>query len=315
VGTAGGILLIFVIAFIAGSIAYVGDRVGHQVGRKRLTLFGLRPKYTSTIVAVATGVMIALVATGGVLLTTPLARDAFFHLSEINDKVNELQAQADQLETQTHESNVVINRGELLYNQFLIITPQESAADRRKHLGQFFDAVVASLNRTYERSGLKEFTGKSTDPDIGLKLDKVLADPRITGFLLDGPVLLVAVADENLCPNDRISFTVAGYSDHPIFKTGQPLTSVEVDGGTVISPNVAYGQLSGAVQDEAIGLGMPAYFTTLVPSPGTEQFFRETQATVKSGKGRFYITARAATDVYPHTGGIPVSFTLSRTPK
>jgi hypothetical protein len=315
VGTVGGILLIFVIAFVAGSIAYVGDRVGHQVGRKRLTLFGLRPKYTSTIVAVGTGVMIALIATCGVLLTTPLARDAFFHLSEINDKVNELQAQADQLEKQTHESNVVINRGDLLYNQFLIITPQETQAERRRRLGQFFDAVVASLNRTYVRSGLKAFTGKSTDPDIAKKLDDVLADPRIAGFLLDGPVLLVAVADENLFPNDKISFTVAGYSDHPIFKAGQALTTVEVDGGIAISPNVAYGQLSGAVQDEATGLGMPSYFTTLIPSAGTEQFFRETEATVKEGKGRFYIIARAATDVYPHTGGIPVTFTLSRNPK
>ena len=137
-GTVGGLILIAVIGFVAGAIAYVGDRVGHQVGRKRLTLFGLRPKYTSTIVAVGTGVMIALIATTGVLLTTPLARDAFFHLSEINDKVNELQAQADQLEKQTHESNVVINRGDLLFNQFLIITPQESQPDRRKRLARFF---------------------------------------------------------------------------------------------------------------------------------------------------------------------------------
>jgi hypothetical protein len=315
VGTAGGILLIFVIAFVAGSIAYVGDRVGHQVGRKRLTLFGLRPKYTSTVVAVATGVMIALVATGGVLLTTPLARDAFFHLSEINDKVNLLQAQADQLEKQTHESNVVINRGELLYNQFLVITPQQAQSARRKGLAQFFDAVVASLNATYAHSGLKPFTGKSTDPDISKKLDDVLNDPRVQGFLLDGPVLLVAVADENLFPNDKISFTVAAYLDREIFKAGQPLTSVEVDGGTAIIPNVAYGQLAAAVQDEAIGLGMPAYFTTLVPGPGTEQFFRQAQAAVKSGKGRFYVIARAGQVVFPHTGGIPVTFELSRKPR
>ena len=314
-GTVGGILLIFVIAFVAGSIAYVGDRVGHQVGRKRLTLFGLRPKYTSTIVAVGTGVMIALVATGGVLLTTPLARDAFFHLQEINDKVNELQAQADQLEKQTHESNVVINRGDLLYNQFLVITPQETQADRRRRLAQFFDAVVASLDRTYARSGLKPFTGKSTDPDIAKKLDAVMNDPRVLGFLLDGPVLLVAVADENLFPNDKISFTVAAYLDHRIFLAGQPLTSVEIEGGTSIAPNLAYGQLASAIQDEAIGLGMPAYFTTLVPAPGTEQFFREAQATVKAGKGRFYIIGHAATEIFPHTGGIPVSFTLSRNPK
>jgi len=314
-GRVGGVLLIIAIAIVAGSIAYVGDRVGHQVGRKRLTLFGLRPKYTSTIVAVGTGVMIALVATIVVLLTTPLARDAFFHLSEINDKVNLLQSQADQLEKQTHESNVVVNRGQLLYNQFLIITPTESQADKRKSIGQFFDAVVTSLNHTYVRSGLKPNERKSTDVETQKLLDSVLSDPRVQGFLISGPVLFVAVADENLFPNDRISFTIAAYLDKAIFRSGQALTSVEVDGGTAIVPNIAYGQLAGAIQEEAIGLGMPAYFTTALPSLTAEQFFRQAQATVRAGHGRYYIVARAAADVYPHTGGIPVTFSLSRNPK
>ncbi|HMD02671.1 MAG TPA: DUF3084 domain-containing protein, partial [Candidatus Baltobacteraceae bacterium] len=59
-GAFGGSALILAIVLIAGSIAYVGDRVGHYVGRRRLSLFGLRPKYTSTIVAVGTGMVIAL---------------------------------------------------------------------------------------------------------------------------------------------------------------------------------------------------------------------------------------------------------------
>ena len=37
-GTIGGLLIVIAIAILAGGIAYVGDRVGHQVGRKRLTL-------------------------------------------------------------------------------------------------------------------------------------------------------------------------------------------------------------------------------------------------------------------------------------
>ena len=60
---------------------------------------------------------------------------------------------------------------------------------------------------------------------------------------------------------------------------------------------------------------MPAYFTTLLPSLTAEQFFRQTRETVRLGHGRYYIVARAAADVYPHTGGIPVSFSLSRNPK
>ena len=47
-----GVGNVLFVMLIAGAVAYVGDRVGHQVGRKRLSLFGIRPRYTSTIVAI-----------------------------------------------------------------------------------------------------------------------------------------------------------------------------------------------------------------------------------------------------------------------
>ena len=90
----GGLLVVLIIIVMAGAIAYVGDRVGHQVGRKRLTLFGLRPKYTSTIVAVGTGMIIALIVTLGALAASSYVRTAFFRLGTLTGRINELQAQA-----------------------------------------------------------------------------------------------------------------------------------------------------------------------------------------------------------------------------
>jgi hypothetical protein len=313
-GTLGGIAIVIAITLIAGLIAYIGDRVGHQVGRKRMTLFGLRPKYTSTIVAVATGMTIALIAQVVTLSTSPYARAALFHLSDINNRVNELQNKADALEQQYAEQNIVVNRGELMYEQFLIITPQESPAARTKLFDAFFDAVVASVNGRFVRQGLAPFKGKSSDPDIAKKIDEVLSDTRVTGFLLSGPVLLVAIADRNLFPHDAIHFTFAPYADQVIFHNRQPVVSVEVDGGTAISPNVAYGQLASAISQEAIEHGMPSYFANAIPSLSLTQI-QATQSEIKAGRGRYYIVAHAAVDVYPHTGGIPVTFTLSRDPK
>jgi len=53
----GAALIILLIA-LGGVIAYVGDMVGRRVGRQRLTLFGLRPKHTSVIIAVITGIIV-----------------------------------------------------------------------------------------------------------------------------------------------------------------------------------------------------------------------------------------------------------------
>lgn len=309
-----GVLLVAIIVLVAGLIAYVGDRVGHQVGRKRMTLFGLRPKYTSTIVAVGTGMTIAFVATVVPLLTTPLARQAFFHLSEINERVNQLQAQAAQLEKQTRESNIVVPRGQPLYDQFLLITPQQPPEERRRALGVFFDAVVASINRTYVRQGLKAYAGKSSEPAIARKLDDVLADIKVQGTLISGPVLLVAVADYNLFVNDRITFSLAPYADVRVFAADQAIASVEVDGGTQINPNLAFSELNAAVAQTAIDAKMPYFFATALPSITRAQI-EKMQADIAGGTGRFYIIARAASAVYVHTAAVPVTYELSRTPK
>ncbi|GAC1304370.1 MAG: hypothetical protein NVS2B3_13580 [Vulcanimicrobiaceae bacterium] len=316
-GTLGGILVVVVIVLLAGLIAYLGDRVGHQVGRKRLTLFGLRPKYTSTIVAVATGMTIALAVTLVTILASGYAKQAFFHLNEINNQVNELQARADELNrqvTQVRENGIVVNRGTLLYGQFLIITPQQSRSQQLAALAAYFDAVVESVNRNYVPLGLRPYRKRAKEPEIAKLLGAVIDNPKVQGPLLRGPTLLVAIADQNLVAGDTIGFTFAPYPDVPIFHKDQSIASVEIDGGTNVVPNIAYGQLAGAVRDAAIEGGMPVYFANPFGSPSAREI-AATGAAIKGGRGRFYILARATRDVFPHTGGVPVSFSLSRNPK
>ncbi len=313
-GRIGGIAAVIVIVLVAGLIAYIGDRVGHQVGRKRMTLFNLRPKYTSTIVAVATGMMIALVATAVTLSTSPYARAAFFHLSEINNRVNALQAQADALVDRVRNTNIVLARGEVVYTQFLLIKPQQSRTEQLAEVAAFFDAAVEAMNQRFGPAGLRPFVGRAKDPEIQKKLKSVLDDETTQGFLLRGPVLMIALADQNLFVNDSLHFGIKTYADQQIFRTAAPITSVEIDGGTAIVPSVAYGQLATAIREIAIEHGMPPAFATVVPSL-TDDAVSVTRRTILSGRGRYYIVARSRGDVFPHTAEIPVSFHLSRTPR
>ncbi|HBS58399.1 MAG TPA: DUF3084 domain-containing protein, partial [Firmicutes bacterium] len=41
-----GISLIAVLAVMGGMIAYIGDKIGTKVGKRKLSVFGLRPKHT-----------------------------------------------------------------------------------------------------------------------------------------------------------------------------------------------------------------------------------------------------------------------------
>ena len=313
-GTLGGFVLIVAITIIAGGIAYFGDRVGHQIGRRRLTLFGLRPKYTSTIIAVGTGMMIAFVVTILALSFSAYARAAFFHLDEINQRVNQLQAQADEL-NKLRDTSVVINRGDLLYEQYLRLTPQMTRAAKLKALSAFFDAVVQALDRRYVSARLKPNRSHGGDPEVQRKLGEFLDDPRTQGVLLSNvPVIVLALADQNLFVNDPIHFAFVPYPDRLLFPAGKTLGSVEVDGGTTIVPTIAYGQLQGAVGNLAIGIGMPGPFARALPAISDEQVRRMSEE-IRTGRGHFYIVAKATIDVYPHTGAIPIAFELRRSPK
>ena len=53
-------LIIFI--FVSGFIAYFGDLLGRRMGKKRLTLFNLRPRHTAIIITTITGMLISALA-------------------------------------------------------------------------------------------------------------------------------------------------------------------------------------------------------------------------------------------------------------
>ena len=50
-----GVKILIIIALMGGLIAYMGDKLGTKIGKRRMSLFGLRPKHTSIIVTIVTG--------------------------------------------------------------------------------------------------------------------------------------------------------------------------------------------------------------------------------------------------------------------
>jgi uncharacterized protein (DUF3084 family) len=60
------VTLVFFLLLIplAGFIAWAGDRIGHKTGKKRQSLFGLRPRHTAMVFTIGSGMAIAFVSFG-----------------------------------------------------------------------------------------------------------------------------------------------------------------------------------------------------------------------------------------------------------
>ena len=57
-----GVVIVLILMVMGGIIAFLGDKIGSKVGKRRLTMFGLRPKYTSIIITIVSGVLMKMSA-------------------------------------------------------------------------------------------------------------------------------------------------------------------------------------------------------------------------------------------------------------
>lgn len=79
-----GIILIGVMVATGGAIAFIGDKLGTKIGKKRLSIFGLRPRHTSMIITVITGILITGVTIGAMAVVSKDVRTALFGMEELN---------------------------------------------------------------------------------------------------------------------------------------------------------------------------------------------------------------------------------------
>jgi hypothetical protein len=308
-----GIGLVMLITIVAGGIAYIGDRVGHQVGRKRLTLFGLRPKYTSTIVAVATGMLIALSVTLVALVGSQQVRTAFFRLSQLNSQINQLQAQAI---AQQNELNTTRNRSIVMENGApvaagYVIDVTQSEAQQMRLFSTFFDDTVRSANVTADRLGLLHDTKHSTDPDVRANLLTELREAR-EHFAAMGdahvPILFLPIAPINLFRGEHITFTFGAWADRLLYANGDAVAQIDVEGGrSIAGPD--YRLLVTRATEALAKRGMPVQF--LGPPSGFDPArFEAATSQLARVKGRFRLVARSEGPLYPHTGIFSLAVSL-----
>jgi len=83
-------ILIFVLIVISGLIAVAGDWVGLKIGKKRITIFGLRPHYTAIFITIITGILITSITISILSVASIDVRTALFGMEELKEKLSDL---------------------------------------------------------------------------------------------------------------------------------------------------------------------------------------------------------------------------------
>ena len=85
-----GIRMIVIMAIVGGLIAYIADNMGSKIGKKRMSVFGLRPKHTSILLTVLSGMLISVLTIGVMAISSESARTALFGMEKIKAELKSL---------------------------------------------------------------------------------------------------------------------------------------------------------------------------------------------------------------------------------
>lgn len=128
--------LIGTLVLVSALVAWVGDIVGMKLGKKRITFMNLRPKHTSRIISVLTGVGIAMITLFAISAASEPVRTALFSMNYVQNQINSLTAelQKNRGSLQDMELELFASRGDLSEKQLELQIVEEKLADGTKNL-------------------------------------------------------------------------------------------------------------------------------------------------------------------------------------
>ena len=88
-------ILVFTLIIISGLIAFIGDWVGLKIGKKRVTIFGLRPHHTAIVITVLSGILIAIITVTILAISSNDVRTALFGMEELKEKLTYLSREVE----------------------------------------------------------------------------------------------------------------------------------------------------------------------------------------------------------------------------
>jgi uncharacterized protein (DUF3084 family) len=132
------LVLIAAILVLGGVIATVGDRLGMQVGKARLSLFKLRPRQTATLITILTGTIISASTFGILFAVDDQLRRGVFDFQEI---------QAEKRDAETERDAAVQERSEAQLERDTALNEQLAAERRLRDINQSLRSAISQRDR------------------------------------------------------------------------------------------------------------------------------------------------------------------------
>jgi DNA repair exonuclease SbcCD ATPase subunit len=158
-------VIIGAVVVLSGLIAYLGDRIGMKMGKRRVSLFGLRPRYSSIIITIVTGILIAVLSVTILLAVYSELRQALFNINDVLTRLEHLNQELKkrdqqltelQLEIETKEKEIAGREAEIKAREAEIAKKDQEIAAVENELKELTQNRDQLQNRVDELSSQRK---------------------------------------------------------------------------------------------------------------------------------------------------------------
>lgn len=220
-------IIYLIVALIAGGIAYLGNFMGKKIGRRKMTVFGLRPKHTSNLITALTGSLIAVTTLTLFAVASSEVRQLLKGVQESRDELRRLQAELYQVQKTLSESRIVFGVGETILQG--TIEPHFGVSENLVKVRNALDAAntksIRKNNDLARRSGEALVAADAqlvecSEEEVELFARHMAEADKVVGVQI--------VAGQNCLYKDKIPVHLRPVSVSRVFAKGEVVASAQI---------------------------------------------------------------------------------------
>lgn len=275
----------------------LGNQLGRKIGRKKMTVFGMRPRHTSIFITTITGSLIAVLTLGLAMLASKDVEEA---VTGSKERIKKYIERENQLQQRVQELAEEVRKGAIIwhYEERIALNTIPAGADERA-VRSIIGVMLQQANFLSIKKNNRVAVGQGVKPfGVDTLLVKYSPDDwrqwveEYTN--LEKPVGLWIVVTENCLFKDPVPVTVESFPVDVIFKKGAIVYETEILPSEVLLDwHVFLEQLKGA----ALRKGMIEMNDNL-GGEITGETLREISLAVDQHDGRIRLRAIANRDLY-----------------
>ena len=224
-------LIFLLVAVLAGGIAMLGNQLGRKIGRRKMTVFGMRPRHTSIFITTVTGSLIACLTLALAMVFSQDVRDL---VSGVQKQVQTLEKRAENLQRHIGKLENEVRRGAIIWNY------EERIALNTIPAGASEEAVARIIGAMLQYANLVSIEKNNKvafRQDVAPRsLDSIMVEYTREDFEqwvkeysnLGEPVGLWIVVKQNCLFQDNVPVTVQSFPVKRIYSEDQVVYSTEV---------------------------------------------------------------------------------------